>query len=181
MTQHKLKFTVNDYMTAPPDKRFQLLDGEMILVPSPTNRHQTTLRELALQVHQFVSRNGLGQVWFAPLDVVLSGYDVVQPDLLYVSNERSSIITDANIQGAPDLVVEVLSPGTAEYDRGYKRTLYGLSGIQEYWLVDLEASTVEVLTARNQELVTETTYGRGDTLRSALLPGLSVDLEQIFG
>ena len=181
MTQHKLKFTVNDYMTAPPDKRYQLLDGEMILVPSPTNRHQATLGELFTAVSQFVSRNGLGQVRFAPLDVVLSSYDVVQPDLLYVSSERSGIITDANIQGAPDLVVEILSPGTAVYDRGYKRTLYGRSGVREYWLVDLEASTVEVLTARDQELVTGTTYGRGDTMTSPVLPGLAIELQQIFG
>ena len=181
MTQPKIKFTVNDYMTAPPDKRYQLLDGEMVLVPSPSNRHQTTLRELLLQVHQFVSRNGLGQVWPAPLDVVLSSYDVVQPDLFYVSDERSSIITDANIQGAPDLVVEILSPGTAVYDRGYKRTLYGRSGVREYWLVDLDTSTVEVLTIRDQELVTETTYGRRDTLTSPVLPGLAIELEHIFG
>ena len=181
MTQPKIKFTVNDYMTAPPDKRFQLLNGEMVLVPAPTNRHQTTLRELLLRVHQFVSRNGLGQVWPAPLDVVLSSYDVVQPDLFYVSDERSSIITDANIQGAPDLVVEILSPGTAVYDRGYKRTLYGRSGVREYWLVDLDTSTVEVLTTRDQELVTETTCGRRDTMTSPVLPGLAIELEHILG
>ena len=181
MTQSKIKFTVNDYMTAPPDKRYQLLDGEMVLVPSPTNRHQTFSGDLFLVLRQFVAQNNLGRVWFAPLDVVLSGYDVVQPDLLYVSNERFGIITDANIQGAPDLVVEILSPGTAEYDRGYKRTLYGRSGVQEYWLVDLETDTVEVLTARDQELVSHSTFGRSDSLDSLLLPGLVIDLEHLFG
>jgi len=181
MTQPRIKFTVNDYMTAPPDKRYQLLEGELILAPSPTNKHQTIIVELLVILHQFVSQNSLGWVWVAPFDVVLSDYDVVQPDLLFVSNERAYIITEANIQGAPDLVVEILSPATAQYDRGYKRTLYSRSGVLEYWLVDPDAETVEVLTASAQGLVHHATYRRGDILTSPLLAGLAIELEAIFG
>ena len=115
------------------------------------------------------------------LDVVLSDYDVAQPDILFVSNERSGLITEANIQGAPDLVVEILSPSTAQYDRGYKRTLYGRHGVREYWLVDPDAETVEVLTESAEGLVLGDTYRRGDTLTSPLLSGLAIELEQIFG
>lgn len=129
MTRPRIKFTVNDYMTAPNDKRYQLLDGEMILAPAPNDKHQTIVGELFVALHRFVTENRLGQVRVSPYDVVLSNYDVVQPDLLFVSNQRSSIITTANIQGAPDLVVEILSPNSAQYDRGYKRALYSRHGV----------------------------------------------------
>ena len=128
MTQPGIKFTVDDYMTAPEEKRYQLLDGEMVLAPSPTSRHQAIVRELSAALHRFVTEHELGQVWFAPLDVVLSDHDVAQPDLLYVSGARAGTVTEANIQGAPDLVAEVLSPDSTQHDRGYKRTLYGRSG-----------------------------------------------------
>jgi len=109
----RLKFTVNDYMTTPPGRRYQLLNGEMILLeggtdmaPAPSDKHQSIVVELVAALHKFVTEQRLGQVRVSPYDVVLSEYDVVQPDLLYVSEDRRSIITEANIQGAPDLVVE---------------------------------------------------------------------------
>jgi Uma2 family endonuclease len=181
MTRPKIKFTVNDYMTTPDDKRCQLLDGELIVAPSPTSRHQTIAGQFFVALNQFVAENGLGRTWIAPLDVVLSDHDVAQPDILFVSNDRSGIITAPNIQGAPDLVVEILSPATAQYDRGYKRTLYGRHGVREYWLVDPDAETVEVLTEGAEELALGATYRRGDTLTSPLLDGLAIPLEQIFG
>jgi Uma2 family endonuclease len=128
-----------------------------------------------------VIAHDLGEVFVSPYDVILSDHDVAQPDVLFISNERSGIITEANVQGAPDLVVEVLSPGTAQYDRGYKRTLYGRFDVQEYWLVDSETETVEVLTASDQGLLPHATYQRDDTLVSPLLPELSVSVQEIFG
>ena len=188
MTRPRIKFTVNDYMTAPPGKRYQLLDGEMILLegetnlaPAPSDKHQAIVGELFAALHRFITDNRLGRIRVSPYDVVLSNYDVVQPDLLFVSNARSSIITEANIQGAPDLVVEILSLGTTEYDRGYKRALYSRTGVQEYWLVDPDAETVEVLTESDRGLIPLATYRRGDTLTSPLLQGLALDLGPIFG
>lgn len=175
------KFTVKDYMSTPEGKRYQLLDGEMILAPSPVTRHQTILRRLSRAIEDFVAENALGQVWFAPLDVVLSDHDVTQPDILFVSNSRSGIVTEANIQGAPDLVVEILSPGTAMHDRGYKQSLYGSHGVREYWLVDPDAETVEVLVEEAQALLLHATHLRGGSLTSPLLAGLVIDLEQVFG
>ena len=101
----------------------------------------------------------MGLFWSAPLDVVLSDYDVAQPDILFVSNERASIITEANIQGAPDVVVEVLSPSTAGYDRGYKRVLYGRHGVRECWIVDPDAETVEILVEVEDGLTPLGSYG----------------------
>ncbi len=112
--------------------------------------------------------------------MVLSDHDVAQPDILFVSNERSSIVTDANIQGAPDLVVEILSPGTVQYDRGYKLALYGRHGVREYWLVDPDAETVEVLTPGDQGLIPTATYRRSELLASLLLEGMSLELDQVF-
>ena len=181
MTQPRIKFTVDDYMTTPEGKRYQLLNGELILAPSPTTRHQRTLFRLTQAVNEFVVGHSLGEVFVAPYDVVLSNHDVAQPDLLFVSNQRSAIVTEANIQGAPDLKVELLSPGTARYDQGYKRTLYARFGVREYWLADPGAETVEVLTASEQGLVSQAAYQRSDTFTSPLLDELALDLEQIFG
>ena len=175
-----IKFTVKEYMTTLPDKRYQLLDGEMILAPSPTQRHQAIGAQLFVALRQFVNDNGLGRVWFAPLDVILSEFDVAQPDILFVSNARSEIVTEANIQGAPDLVVEIFSPSTEEIDRGYKRVLYGRHGVQEYWLVNPDAETVEVITMGPEGLDPQASYRRGETLSSLLLQGLSIDLDLIF-
>ena len=176
-----IKFTVKDYMSMPAGERYQLLDGEMILAPSPNIRHQTIVIQLAIELCSFVYANSLGRVWSAPLDVVLSNHDVAQPDILFVSNSRSSIVTEANIQGAPDLVVEILSPGTATYDRGYKQALYSRHGVREYWLVDPDTETVEVLAEGAQTLLLHATHRRGESLTSPLLAGLAIDLEQVFG
>ncbi len=176
----RLKFTVKDYMSTPEGTRYQLLAGEMILAPSPTSRHQTVSTQLFSALREYVREHALGRVWYAPLDVVLSNHDGAQPDILFVSNARSGIVTEANIQGAPDLVVEILSPGTVGYDRGYKLALYGRHGVREYWLVDPDAETVEVLTLGEQGLESFATYSRRQTLESLLLEGLSIELDAVF-
>ena len=180
MINPKIKFTVNDYMSMPDGKRYQLLDGEMVPALSPTTRHQTILGRLSIAMHDGVNAKQSGRIWVAPLDVILSDHDVTQPDILFVSNARTNIVTDANIQGAPDLLVEILSPATAQYDRGYKRTLYSRHGVREYWLVDPDGETIELLTETEAGLALAATYQRGDTLASPLLEGLTIPLDQIF-
>ena len=184
MTNPRIKFTINDYMSTPDGKRFQLLDGELIVAPSPTSKHQSISGQLYLTMTQFVTERQLGRLWYAPLDVILTDHDVVQPDLLFVSTARASIVTEANVRGAPDLVVEILSPATAQYDREYKRTLYSRHGVREYWLVDPEEDTVEVWAESDSEsgtgLALAATYQRGDTLESPLLEALNIPLEAIF-
>ncbi len=180
MVNQRVKLTVADYMATPDDQRYQLLDGELILAPSPTNKHQAIALALASALYQFVRQNSLGRVRVAPLDVVLAQHDVAQPDILFVSNQRQSIVTAANIQGAPDLVVEILSPSSRRYDRGYKQTLYARHGVREYWLVDPEREQVEVLTLADDGFTLAATFGREDTLVSALLPGLAINLLPVF-
>ena len=180
MANPRIKYTVADYLTTPDDKRYQLLDGELILAPSPTDRHQAIMGTLFFLLYQHNLGTGSGHVRMAPLDVHLSEYDLTQPDLLFVSNDRASIITAANIQGAPDLVVEIPSSSTERFDRGYKRTMYARNGVREYWLVDPAGETVEVMTAAEEGFVTESIYQRDQILVSPLLPGLSIELNRIF-
>ena len=182
MTQPKprTKLTVADYMNTPDDVRCQLIDGELILAPSPTTRHQRISLRLAVELTQHIERTGLGEACIAPLDVVFPDREVYQPDILFVSNERRGIITEANIQGAPDLVVEILSPSTQRHDRGHKQNVYAERGVREYWIVDPDARTLEVLSAGANGWTPTTTFSAEDVLVSPLLPGLSIDLGQVF-
>ncbi|MXZ71229.1 MAG: Uma2 family endonuclease [Acidobacteria bacterium] len=176
-----LKFTYEDYRTAPPDKRYELLDGDLLLTPAPSIKHQRVQVRLGRRLAQFIEKRALGEFFFAPCDVVLSDTDVVQPDLLFVSRERDHLLRNGeNVRGAPDLVVEILSPATADRDRGYKRTLYAAHGVTECWLIDPDAETVEVHRLRDSALEVAHTFDRGQTLRSPLLAGFEVDLHDIF-
>ena len=175
------KFTYEDYRSAPPDKRYELLDGDLLLTPAPNLKHQRIQLRLVMRLAQFIEERGLGELFFAPCDVVLSDTDVVQPDLLFVSNDRKHLLLGGdNVRGAPDLVVEILSPATAERDRGYKRTLYGKHGVREYWLVDPVAETVAILRPRGGVLVAAHRFGRNETLHSPLLAGFELDLDDVF-
>jgi Uma2 family endonuclease len=112
--------------------------------------------------------------------VILAEHEVFQPDILFVSNDRREIMTPANIQGAPDLVVEILSPSTRRNDRGHKLGVYSRCGVREYWIVDPDAGLVEVLSAGDSGLALAATFSFEDVLVSPLLPGLAVELNQIF-
>ena len=129
---------------------------------------------------QFASENNSGRVYHAPFDVVLSDTDVVQPDLLFISNERDHIITPENIQGAPDLVVEVLSPSTATRDRTFKRTLYARHGVKEYWMVDTSAKDITVLLLGDRGFEVMDVYGESEALTSPTLRGFRFNLDDIF-
>ena len=135
-----LRFAYADYKSVPEsmDKRYELLDGDLVLVPTPTIRHQRVSKKLGFILITFFEHNNLGEVLGAPLDVVFGKGDereVVQPDIIFISNERKDIATEQEIQGAPDLVVEILSPGTEQRDRNYKKSLYSRYNVLEYWIV----------------------------------------------
>ncbi len=180
-TVQPVKFTYEDYRTAPTDKRYELLDGDLVMGPAPNLKHQDVQSRLGRRLAQFIEERALGKFFFAPCDVVLSGTDVVQPDLLFVSRERDHLLSNGdNVRGAPDLVVEILSAATAERDRGYKRALYARHGVAEYWLVDPAAETVWIHRRRTGALAVAHTFGREQTLRSPLLAGFELDLDDIF-
>ena len=177
-----IKFNYDDYCLMPEDRRYELIGGEFFMVPSPSVIHQRVSANLEAILRRYVMEKECGEVLYAPLDVVLSHQDVVQPDIMFISKERSHIVTDMNIQGAPDLVVEILSPSTAERDRTIKKKLYARHGVRELWLVNAGAQVVEVYSleegAENRPIL----YVRTDRRRlvSPLLSGLSVNLDEVF-
>lgn len=175
-----VKFTYRDYLLLPEGKRYEIVGGELYVVPSPGYDHQRVSRNLETLLWQFVRERGLGEVLHAPLDVVLSEEDVVQPDILYVSAARRGIITEKHVRAAPDLVVEILSPSTAERDRTLKEKTYHRFGVRELWLVDPEARTIEVKTWDQDGFRTVQVYPEGSVLRSPLLEGLAVPVSEVF-
>ena len=175
-----LRFTYEDYLRLPEDRRYEIIGGDLFRIPAPTPYHQHVKLRLAAALLEHVSKTGAGEVLDAPCDVVLSATDVVQPDILYVGQDRLSIIGDENVSGAPELVVEVLSPSTAERDRTTKAKIYSRAGVQELWLVDPLAKTVKILRNSPRGFRSVATYGEAETLASSLLPGLEVRLAGIF-
>ncbi|MCY4659647.1 MAG: Uma2 family endonuclease [Acidobacteria bacterium] len=179
--QPVVKLTYEDYLTTPADTRYELLDGDLIMVPAPNLKHQKVQRRLGQRLSQFIEEHDPGEFFYAPCDVFLSNSNVVQPDLLFVSQEREDLLSDGEkVRGAPDLVVEILSPSTVDKDRGIKRELYSAYGVTEYWLVDPIAETVAIHRQRGGVLAATHTFGRGQTLRSPLFAGLELRMDDVF-
>jgi Uma2 family endonuclease len=177
------KLTYEDYLLFPDDgKRHEILDGEHYVTAAPYPKHQRVLGELHFWFKSFLREHRLGQVYFAPLDVLLSRHDVAQPDLLYISNERMAVLTEKNVQGAPDLVVEVLSGSSRRLDERIKLARYGLCGVREYWIVNPSRNAVRIFRRMGERLreENELTAAAGDRLTPPLLPELEIPLAEIF-
>ncbi len=174
-----VRFTYRDYLLLPEGDRRELIEGEFYVVPAPTPHHQRVSARLQHALHDFVAANRLGEVFDAPIDVVLSEENVVQPDLIFVARDRAAIVRETHVAGAPDLVVEIVSPGTAERDRETKRRLYFKYGVREYWLADPGAGTIEVLIPGEADFATHRVFPRGTSLSSPLFPGFSLSVEDI--
>lgn len=175
------QYTYADYLLTPEDTRYELIEGELIMAAAPSIAHQRVARDFGAVLWPFVRDNNLGEVFYAPTDVYFSETNVLQPDLLFVSAARTRIITDANIQGAPDLVIEIASPSTKDEDRTRKQEIYERFGVPEYWWVHPIYQTVEPLRLENGRFMSMGVYGPTDTLATPLLPGLVINLSEIFG
>jgi Uma2 family endonuclease len=177
-----IRLTYDDYCLLPDDgKRYEIIDGELFVTPSPRRSHQRVVTELSRVLGNYTERTGCGEVYVAPFDVVFSLFDVVEPDILYVSKEHAAVITEKNVQGAPDLVVEVLSETTSDRDRSVKRKLYARYGVGEYWLIDPDMCTAEIYRRGTQGFEQVATLQPSDCLITPLLPGFSVPLAQLAG
>jgi len=175
-----IRLTYEDYCRLPNDgKRYEIIEGELFVTPSPFRPHQRSVTRLTRYLSTFVQEDDLGEVFVAPFDVVFSRFDVVEPDLLYVSKERISVLTEKNVQGAPDLVVEVLSASTAETDRKIKLKLYDRFGVQEYWIIDPYGPSAEIYRRQKKGFDPVKTLGAADSLTSPLFPGFSLPLKDL--
>ncbi|MBI2836027.1 MAG: Uma2 family endonuclease [Acidobacteria bacterium] len=182
-TPPSVKFTYEDFVNFPNDgKRHEIIDGEHCVTPSPNTKHQAVSITLAAMLWTYLKDHPIGSVFAAPFDVVFSDLDVVEPDLLYISRERGRILTDQHVRGAPDLVVEILSPGTRKTDVTVKRKLYERFGVHEYWIVDPELDAIEIHRRVNEAFprVAELTAEAGDVLTTPLLPGFAAPLADLF-
>lgn len=180
--EKKARFTYEHYQNLPPSdtKRYELIDGDLIMVPAPTRRYQRVVLRTGAQLDGHVRSRGLGEVLIAPFDVHL-GDEVVQPDIVYVGRQRLHIVTEKELTDGPDLVIEVLSPDTRGRDRTYKRRLYFRHGVLEYWLMDSKERSVEVLGRGESDFERIGLYRHPEVVRSQVLPELELRLGEVFG
>ncbi len=173
--------TVNEFRELPDGPPYyQLIEGDLFMSPTPNFFHQTIVLNIALIIRSHLATDPLGTVVISPSDVELSDLNVYVPDLYYVSNDRKHILTKQGASGAPDLVVEVLSPATARYDKGVKRQIYARAGVGELWLVDPDSKTVTVYRFEESADAPVGTYGTRQRFTSPLLPKLTIQVSKIF-
>lgn len=178
-----VKLTYEDFLNFPDDgRRHELIDGEHYVTPSPNTRHQVIVGNLHWLIRRYLEGQPEGRVFLAPFDVVFSDTNVTEPDLLYVSSGRAKIVTDKHVRGAPDLVIEVLSPATRRTDKGKKLEVYERFGVQEYWLADPESEVITIHRRKGTSFqrTGELSRENDDALTSPLFPSLTLPLTDIF-
>lgn len=182
-----VRLTYDDLVTMFPDEdgvRRELIDGELLVTPSPFTRHQRLVHRLALSLGNHLEAHPeQGEVFAAPLDVVLTPFDVVEPDLLVVLGDQLEILTEKHVRGAPGLVIEVLSRGTRKRDETLKRSLFDRQGVREYWMIDPDRNQIAVhRRAADGSFPAAATFeaGTAQSLTTHLLPGWSLSVDQLF-
>jgi Uma2 family endonuclease len=175
------KLTYADLELLPDDDlRHEIIGGDHYVTASPATRHQRISRRLLFAIQAYLEANPIGEVFHAPVDVVMSFHDVVVPDLIFVSHARSHLVTTKNLQGAPDLAIEILSPSTRPRDEGLKRDLYERVGVEEYWLVDPGRNTLTAFRRQGTRFLPPQTFAPPATLTTPLLPGFELPLDGVF-
>lgn len=174
-------FTYQDYLKLPEDgNRYEVIEGELVMVAAPYSFHQYVSQNIEFELRIFLKSNELGQYYHAPIDVVLSDTTIVQPDIIFISRDNMKILTEKNITGSPDLVIEIISPSTAYYDLIEKKEIYERHGVREYWLVDPKKQWVEVYQNVNQKFELLQRADKEGTVQSQVLGGFAISLATIF-
>jgi Uma2 family endonuclease len=170
-----VRFSYEDLQLYGDDKRRELLGGEIFVTPAPNIKHQRVVARLFLLLGNHLVNNPLGEAFVAPIDVILSDEDVVEPDVLYVSRERAHIVKEQRLEGAPDWVIEVTSPSTRKRDFTLKQKLYFHHGVRLYWVIDPEAEMLHAWEAGVHRV-----HAVGETAAVSLLPGFSVSVAELL-
>lgn len=181
--QTATRMTYEEFMALPDDgKRYELIEGELILNPSPVPRHQEIVGNIYAALRGFFQTHAIGRVFLGPLDIVLADATILEPDVLAILNERAPLIGPKNVQGAPDIAVEVLSPWSRRRDEGVKRRLYEHHGVNEYWIVDPESEIVRIYRRAGAafDRPVEIHNDEGGSITSPLLPNFSLDVRDVF-
>jgi len=160
---------------------YELMEGEVVKRSAPAIIHQRILRKLLVAINSFVESTKAGEIFCAPIDVLLDNYNLLQPDLVFISNVQKNIITNFGIKGAPEIVIEILSPTSVMRDRFAKKRIYQRSGVKEYWLVSPEYEEIEIFVLKDNvyDLFSAATKTEGK-LESSVLKEMQLDLKQIF-
>ena len=181
------KLTVNELWALFPDEthvRHELIDGVHFVTPTPVTRHQLLVGRLSFEIELYLRAHpGVGQLFGVPLDVVLSAHDVVEPDLILIASDQMEILTPKNVQGAPALVIEVLSPSTRRRDLGIKRELFARGGVREYWIVDGRLNRIDVHRRGADEALNvahQLEASADAVLTTPILPGFELSLNRLF-
>jgi len=174
--------TYDDYVTFPDNDgiRKEIIEGELFMSPAPSIKHQLILRNLFRVLDNFIMEHNLGEIFFAPCDVIFSNINIMQPDILFISNENSKILTALNIKGAPDLIIEILSPSTIENDRIYKKLVYEKFGVKEYWVVDPQEEMIEVWALQDDGFQLFRKAKKDQQFKSRLLEDFELNMSLIF-
>ncbi|HEY9002793.1 MAG TPA: Uma2 family endonuclease [Mucilaginibacter sp.] len=181
LTAEKKKYTAEDYMMLEEGSPFQLINYNLIMSPSPTPIHQAISLQLTLALAHFLSQSdNHGYMAYAPLDVKFDEGNIMQPDLIYIASERKAGMITSVIEGAPDLIIEILSPSNAYYDLRQKKDIYQKYGVKEYIIVDPIAFNCELYTLKDGAYQLNQKKEKSEILNSVLLPGLTFDLSKVF-
>jgi Uma2 family endonuclease len=174
--------TYEDYvkLTPPDSGNFELHNGQIIFMASPKPSHQDISSLLNTYLGIYIITNKLGKLFAAPMDVIFSEHDTFQPDLLFISKERQSIIGENKIEGIPDLVVEILSPSNDSREMSYKKHIYESTGVKEYWLIDVEKQTLNQYEQIENELRWQRTIQKNEVLKTKIIKDFTLDLGKIF-
>jgi len=173
------RWTYEEYYRLDDDQRYEIIDGELLMAPAADTWHQDSSRKLFRLIDGFVTKNRLGEVCYAPMDVVLDAENTVQPDLVFISTARAGIIKRRAVFGTPDLVVELISPSSVRRDRYDKKALYARFGVKEYWIGDPANKALEILTLKSGAYELHCCAEEKGKLTSLVLPGLEFDLAEI--
>jgi Uma2 family endonuclease len=176
------KITIEEYLAREDFEEgfyYELIEGEIVKKSAPP-RHQNASNNLAFALNQFIRANNLGKIYTTPLDVFFDDFNVFEPDIVFISKERLSIVTENGIEGIPDLVVEILSPGTAHDDRGRKLKVYRRTGVREYWIVDPRSLTIEVYVLLEGEFELTSFATESGEVQSQVLTGFKTTVAEVF-
>jgi len=176
----KDRYTYDDYRQLPEGAPYELINGHLVMSPSPSFQHQELVLTLGAALREYVQSQEAGNVSIAPMDVCLSSDTVVQPDVLYLSPKRTDRIEEHEINGAPDLVIEVASPSTSHLDAFDKKQLYEAHGVREYWIIDSDTETVEVYQNTDDGYRQHARAVGEGRVASALLDDFAVTLDDLF-
>lgn len=176
----KKRYTIEDYMKTPDDVRYELIEGELLMTPSPLTRHQRAVGTFYFKIREYLENKNVGEVFLSPYDVVLDNENVFEPDVIFVSKENSNIITEANIKGAPDMVIEVLSPSTSKRDLINKKRIYAKYGVKEYWIADPVEMTLDLYILNGTHFDLKKSYSEEEMAESVVLEGLRIPVKEVF-